>query len=143
MTRLSSSEGLQLDLEDSCREAFCTSLLLTGSALHAESVVMEAIELWNPNDTVEGAFTRYVIDRSVRTREEDEVWPAAHLLREELRPVLHLPQRHRHCFVLRVLVNLSGQACARILNLTSLQVDRYTAAALSDLVPLNEQERPH
>ncbi len=141
MTPLRAPDGLRSDLEESCREAFCTSLLLTGSVAHAESVVMEAIEFWNPSDTVEGAFTRYVIDRSVQSREQADVWPASQFIREELRPLLLMPDRHRHCFVLRMLVNLSRQACARILGLTGLQVDRYTKAAVSDLAQLNEQER--
>ena len=117
MTPLRAPDDLGSDLEDSCREAFCTSLPLTGSVAHAESVVMEAIEFWSPSDTV------------------------SQFIREELRPLLLMPDRHRHCFMLRMLVNLSRQACARILGLTGLQVDRYTTAAVSDLAQLNEQER--
>ena len=141
MTPLCSPESLQSDLEDSCREAFCTALLLTGSVAYAELVVIEAIELWNPSDTVEGAFTRSVIDKSLQVREPADVWAASPLLRKELRPVLRLSDTHRYCFVLRVLKNLSRQACARILGLTGLQVDRYTTAALAALARRSERER--
>jgi len=108
--------------------------------LQAEALVIEAIELWNPGDTVEGALTRYVIDRSVQAREAVDIRLASQIVREDLRPVLQLPDRHRHCFVLRVLANLSRQACECILGLTGFQVDRYTTAALADLAE-NERER--
>ena len=121
MTPLCSPKGLRSDLEDSCREAFWTSLLLTGSVLQAEALVIEAIELWNPGDTVEGALTRYVIDRSVQAREAVDIRLASQI-------------------VLRVLANLSRQACECILGLTGFQVDRYTTAALADLAE-NERER--
>ena len=136
-----SPDRLRSDFEDSCREAFCTALLLTGSVAYAELVVIEAIELWNPKDTAEGAFTRSVIDKSLQAREPADFWAASPLLRKELRPVLRLSGTHRYCFVLRVLMNLSRQACGRILGLTGLQVDRYTTAALADLARLSERER--
>jgi len=141
MTPQCSPDSLRSDFEDSCREAFCTALLLTGSVAYAELVVIEAIELWNPKDTAEGAFTRSVIDKSLQAREPADFWAASPLLRKELRPVLRLSGTHRYCFVLRVLMNLSRQACGRILGLTGLQVDRYTTAALADLARLSERER--
>jgi hypothetical protein len=104
----------------------------------AESVVIGAIELWTPGDNVEDALTRYVIDRSVQAREPVDIRPASEILSEELRPVLKLAGARRHCFVLRVLANLSRHACACILGLTSLQVDRYTSAALANWGELRE-----
>ena len=133
MTSISGSRVLRAELEDTCREAFCISLLLTGSVTLAESAVIDAIESWSPNDTAEGTLMRNVIDKSIASSGQTEIGPFPQIVRNELRPVLSLPDRHRHCFVLRILVNLSRRACARILGLTGLEVDSYTTTALADL----------
>ena len=50
----------------------------------------------------------------------------------ELQCVLHLPQYPRHCLVLRVLVWLPRETCARLLRSELNQIDEGTHAGLSD-----------
>lgn len=51
----------------------------------------------------------------------------------ELQCVLHLPQYPRHCLVLRVLVRLPRETCARLLRSELNQIDEGTHAGLSEL----------
>ena len=51
----------------------------------------------------------------------------------ELQCVLHLPQYPRHCLVLRVLVRLPRETCARLLRSELNQIDEGTRAGLSEL----------
>jgi DNA-directed RNA polymerase specialized sigma24 family protein len=136
MTRKSESR-----IEHTVNKAFLTAHLLTGSAEHAESAVMEALHSWEEEDGEEALF-HGVISAAARgettTEDQNEPDSSGSFLRSELRAVLSLPPQLRRCFVLHILAGLSRQACARLLNLQTRQVDRYTCAALRRLPFLAE-----
>ena len=58
---------------------------------------------------------------------------ASSMLPFELRHVLHLPTALRHCFVLRFLVGLPREDCARLLHLEIRQVDERARTAMLEL----------
>jgi len=66
---------------------------------------------------------------------------ASSILPFELRRVLHLPPALRHCFVLRFLVGLSREACARLLRLEIRQVDERARTAMLELPTIREEKR--
>ena len=112
------------------RRAFLTAHLLTGNADQAESLTMTAIESWNPEEESEQALFQDVLETAVRAPVQFKPDAASPYLPAELRAVLRLAPQLRRCYVLRILVQLPSQACARLLNLPSDAVDRYTCAAL-------------
>jgi DNA-directed RNA polymerase specialized sigma24 family protein len=63
----------------------------------------------------------------------EEVDQAASLLPRELQNVLYLPRRLRHCFVLRLLMAMSRECCARLLGLDVNEVDRNVSLAAEEL----------
>jgi DNA-directed RNA polymerase specialized sigma24 family protein len=105
--------------------AFVTAMLLTGSSRRAEAVVLDAINLWNPNEPFEEAIIRGAIQTETLPVSPEE----SSTLPPELSGVLHLPPRFRQSFVLRILMSLPAQDCARLLHLETHQVDEYASAA--------------
>ena len=110
--------------------AFLTAHLLTGNTEQAESATMTAIDSWNPEEESEEALFQDVLDTAVRAPVQFRPEAAGPYLSAELRAVLRLAPQLRRCFVLRILVRLPSQVCARLLSLPSDAVDRYTCAAL-------------
>jgi hypothetical protein len=115
--------------------AFLAAHLLTGSAERAERAIMEAIALWDLDQSDNELFEQ-VLRAAVQGTVEDVQAipngagsPNTHLP-AELQAVLRLAPQLRQCYVLRVLVGLPRQACASLLHLSSQQVDHYTCAAL-------------
>jgi len=128
--------------------AFRTAHLLTASIQQAESAVLEAIDSFDPDGETEETLFRYVVHAAVRSSVE-HILPSASnqsesamFLPVELQAVLNLPPNLRRCFVLRVLVGLSRQICARLLRLDARRVDQYTCAALQCLAA-STQDVPH
>jgi DNA-directed RNA polymerase specialized sigma24 family protein len=113
--------------------AFLAAHLLTANAEQAESAVMEAIASWDPDDDCEEALFERVLNIALRGQPSDVPDSPASFLPAELQAVVHLSPQLRRCFVLRILVGLSRQACARLLHWESRQVDQYTSAALKVL----------
>jgi len=119
--------------------AFLTAQLLTGNAAQAEHAVMGAIAAWGPGPG-ERDFMEHVVRTALGPKYENvqppkddkpfAEWPA------ELRAILHLPLPLRHCYVLRVLIGSSREACARVLGLTAQGIDESTTAALHMLPQL-------
>jgi len=113
-------------------KAFLTAHLLTANRKQAENAVLEAILHWDLDQGTEEAFLHRVAHAAIRAQDECES-SGADCLPLELQAVLDLSPRQRRCFVLRVLVGLSRQACARLLHLDIFHVDRYTCEALKYL----------
>jgi hypothetical protein len=107
--------------------SFVTALLITGSAERAEAAVLEAIQTTDPSDISAEALLDRTVSASIAGQlagqREDEKHLAVCSLPVELRNVLNLSTSHRRCFVLRVLLGLSGDVCARMLQTGIRQID--------------------
>ena len=129
------------NLEHTLNRAFLAARLLTGSAGQAETAVQDAIGLWDPDEDTEEALFQEVLKAAVRFPAEFAVsnwgvsnWrEAGSPLPAELQAVLRLSPRFRQCYVLRVLLGQSREACSRLLGLTSERIDEYTCSALRAL----------
>ncbi len=135
-------EGKQA-IEDIVSRAFITAHLLTGNTEQAESATMEAIDSWKPNDENESALLQITLNAAARaplrlplsnSNEQDQT---ESYLPMELRRVLRLAPALRHSFVLRVLVGLPPQVCARLLHLDSRRADQFLGAALRSIGTLD------
>jgi DNA-directed RNA polymerase specialized sigma24 family protein len=118
--------------------AFLTAHLLTANQRQAEGAVLEAIQHSDLEEDTEEAFLQRVACAAIQAEGEysssaDQPVPAEWLVPVELQAVLDLSPRLRRCFVLRTLVGLSRQVCARLLHLNILAVDQYTCEALEYL----------
>jgi DNA-directed RNA polymerase specialized sigma24 family protein len=118
--------------------AFLAAHLLTANQEQAESAVLEAILHWEVEEETEEAFLHCVAHAAIETQvgyssSSDDPVAAESFLPVELQAVLDLLPQLRRCFVLRVLVGLSRQACARLLQLSVFNVDQYTCEALEYL----------
>jgi len=130
-------------VENTIGKAFLTAQLLTANAEQAESAVMAALESWDATGNGEEALFHGVVNAAVRLINTD-VSPRnsqpeqGESLPPELEAVLKLAPRMRQCFVLRILAGFSPQACARLLDLDSRQVDEHACSALKRLPSLDE-----
>jgi DNA-directed RNA polymerase specialized sigma24 family protein len=116
--------------------AFLTAHLLTGSIQQAEDATLKGLDCWNPDEEPGEALFQSVLDAAARAqvqpnRPDSEA--SGSKLPNELKAVLRLSPELRRCFVLRVLVGLPSQVCARLLGLDSDRVDEDTCAALQCL----------
>ena len=127
----------QCGIETTISLAFRTAHLLTASVHQAESAVLKAIESFDPDGDSEETLFQSAMHAAVHGQVEVKLQSAsnqpASLVPVELQSVLDLSQNLRRCFVLRVLVGMSRQACARLLRLTVRSVDYYTCAAFHSL----------
>jgi hypothetical protein len=135
-----------------CR-ALIAPHLITGDLESAEEVVLRGIDLWNPDDEPEEQLVLKTIEAAVGLHARTELNESTvndSYLGNELKLVLRLEPRLRACFVLRNLVGLSPEACARLLGLRQREIDEYDAVALRRLAlfgpalqtELHQQERP-
>ena len=112
--------------------AFGTALLLTGATKTAEAAVMCAI------DALEDPSHRGLLIEAVRsavrqpTKSED-VLDALDLLPHELRRLFMLQPLLRECFVLRILVGLSPEVGAELLDISMAEFEDAVYAALTQL----------
>lgn len=129
-------------LERTISRAFLTAHLLTANIEEAESALVGAIDSWNPDhdtddDLVQEALCAAVqAADSTRSNRSDE---SESRIPSELKPILRLPAKLRHCYVLRVLEGLSRDACAKILRLDLRQVELYTCAAFQALPLISDR----
>jgi hypothetical protein len=125
-------------LRDAANRAYITAFLLSGSAERSEAAVLKSIRLMN-SDVASGEelFQRAVHAAielgEVSGQRVEELGLDSSTLPFELRCVLHLPQYHRQCLVLRVLVRMPRETCARLLRSELNQVDEGTHAGLLEL----------
>lgn len=111
-------------------QAFVIAHLLTGSAELAENATLDAIASWNGEESL----LEQVAQSAARVQPAQKASKASGgYLPEELRAVLGLPAEPRRCYVLRFLVGLSSAHSARLLDLSSDEVDRRACAAAEAL----------
>jgi len=113
--------------------AFLVAHLLTASTKQAESVTLAALDSWNPDEEPEEMLFQHVLDNAASKQDSNRPDPAREYLPDELLAVLQLAPQLRRCFVLRILVGLPAEVCARLLRLSPRRVDQFTCAALQCL----------
>jgi len=118
--------------------AFLTAHLLTASIQQAEDAASNAIDAWNPDEeSEETLFQNILLDAAARTSVEpapdSNPGASGSYLPKELKAILRLTPQLRRCFVLRMLVGLPSELCARLLQLHPDRVDQYLCAAFECL----------
>ena len=112
--------------------AFRTALLLTGDTRTAEAAVMHgmgACEDLSPRGLMMEAARS-----AVRRRTKSSDGPCeVECLPPELRRLFMLQPLARHCFVLRVLVGLSPEVCAELLEVSVTEFEDAVYGALTQL----------
>lgn len=112
---------------------FITAVLLTSDVKRAEAAVLDGFPFLDLNRTAVSAIHR----GSSQSLPEAVV----SLLPVELQRVLQLAPDLRRSFVLRMLVGMSREDCAALLNLESDQVEDATCKAAKQLARIAESER--
>ena len=126
-------------IESLLGKALLTAHLLTGSAEQAQSATMEALNAWHPYLETEADLWTKVLQAAAKepipatSSPSNHADPALSRLPTELLAVLKLEPVVRRCFVLRILVGLSAEACAALLQLRAQRVNQYTCAGLEAL----------
>jgi hypothetical protein len=112
--------------------AFRTALLLTGATKSAEAAVIHGIsarEELSPHGLLTDA-----VRSAVRLQASSANGPyEVECLPPKLRRLLMLPPLPRHCFVLRILMNLSSEVCAELLGVSVTVSEDALHAALIEL----------
>ncbi len=137
------SEGTsRMTTESQMREAagraFVTAFLLSGDAERAEAIVLKSIGSMNRGEASSDELIRDAVYAAVEPEEVPVRFPkkrkpAFSMLPFELQGVLDLPHYPRQCFVLRVLVGLPREVCAKLLSSKVLQIDEGARAAMLQL----------
>lgn len=127
------TEESKTHFENTLARAFKAAHLLTANFRQAEVVVLKAIDRFDAYHDTEEALFGYAlygaVEASDEPRSESTGWP----MPAELQAVLNLARDLRHCFVLRVLIGMSRQACAQLLGFKVRRVDVCTLAAMRQL----------
>jgi hypothetical protein len=114
------------------RRAFCAALILTGSLEAAEDAVLDAIATSECQ-----ANELLVATAKCAIQLRDECLPRPEMCCSLLPPELHrlflLSPAGRKCFVLRILMGLTLEMTAGILNLHRDEVDQVLCRVLNDL----------
>ena len=123
-------------------KAFNTALLLSGSARRAEAAVLEGIRLMDMDYASDETLLRGSMTAAIESTPQlhEDTSQAASMLPAELGRVLHLAPKLRHCFVLRLLMGRSSESCARLLHLSSNEVDDATCIAAAEFAGIAEKE---
>ena len=112
--------------------AFRTAVLLTGATKSAEAAVIHGIsarEELSPH----GLLTE-AVRSAVRLQASSANGPyEVECLPPELRRLFRLQPLLRHCFVLRILMNLSPEVCAELLGVSVTESEDALHAALIEL----------
>jgi hypothetical protein len=125
----------EYDLLKTLHQAFLTALLLTGSAERAEAAVIGGISASDLDYQCEEELLFETVKSAIQLNSEipRQFKRALSILPLELRSVLLLPLLSRQCFVMRVLVGLNLEACAKILHLDIHKVEESTLTAMETL----------
>ena len=120
--------------------AYRLAVLLTGGTALAEEAVIRAIESINLDAvTSDELFERTIVAATELTFSSDGSGfrsDEAEILPLELQNVALLPGKLRHLFVLRVLLSMSRDSSARLLDLEASAVDPTAGLAAQMLVGL-------
>lgn len=112
--------------------AFWAVLLLGCDTTTAEAAVLDGIAACE--DVSHRSLLIAALRSTLRRRANSaEARDAVQLLPAELRRLFGLPPRSRDCFVLRILLDLSPEVCARLLNISVTELDDALNAALTAL----------
>ena len=112
--------------------AFRTAVLLTGATKSAEAAVIHGIsarEELSPHGLLTEAVRSAVRLQASSANDPYEV----ECLPPELRRLFMLQPLPRHCFVLRVLVGLSAEVCAELLEVSVTHFENAVHRALTQL----------
>jgi hypothetical protein len=142
----SSAHSAAHDLHKNIARAFVTALLLTASAERAEAAILKGTKVdlgAMPAEALLRGIVTAALEPQYETLEQppEQLEHASHMLPIGLRHVLHLSTDLRHCFVLRVLVGLPREICARLLRVDAGQIDERTCTAMLEL-PAVQRNRP-
>jgi DNA-directed RNA polymerase specialized sigma24 family protein len=112
--------------------AFRTALLLGAATSTAEAAVLDGIDACG--HLSHRGFLIETVRSTIRRRMKsahavDEI----ELLPPELRRLFLLPPLLRDCFVLRILVGLSPEVCAELLDVSITELEDAVCAALNQL----------
>jgi len=127
--------------------AFITTILLTGSILIVRDQLLEGIRSLDiaatPDEQLLQTIVFTAMDQRLRSgrRQTEEMAQVSSLLPVELQRVLHLPVELRQCFVLRLLMAMPREFCARLLGLDVGAVDRDTGLAAQALAQIVQAEK--
>lgn len=121
-------------------KAFVTALLLSGSPEMAEDALLEGMRSSDNSGISDDDLLQQVAAAAVRTEAAPFAQAGAVQLPVELHNLLHLPPDLRRCFVLRFLVALPREACARLLRLGVQQIDELACRAAAALARIEAQE---
>ena len=112
--------------------AFRAALLLAGNTKTAEASVMDGIcaceDLSHRGLVIEAV--RSTLRRRTKSADASD---ALELLPPELRRLFMLQPLSRDCFVLRILVGLSPEVCAELLDVSITELEDAVCAALNQL----------
>jgi DNA-directed RNA polymerase specialized sigma24 family protein len=136
----------QLVTSKSLRTTFTTALLLTGSVNQAETAMLHGTRSVNACAASEEELLRNTAAAAIESQHwhprqrPEEIAQASSLLPLELQRVLQLTPDLRQCFVLRLLMAMSRESCARLLDLDVSAVDRDTCLAVQALARIVQAE---
>ncbi len=131
--------GSNLATPEGLSQCFLAAILLTANKGRAEAAVVGSISLLECEFTSDGALLRGTIKASLASSASfaeqtvGELAEAGSALPLELRHVLHVSQDLRQCFVLRILLGLSREACAALLGIDVQHIDELTCASVFQL----------
>ncbi len=112
--------------------AFRTALLFAGNTTTAEQAVMDGIDACE--DLSHRGLLMEAVRSTIRRRTKSADAPdALKLLPTELSRLFLLRPLSRDCFVLRILVGLSPEAGAELLNVSITEFEEAVCAALNQL----------
>jgi hypothetical protein len=112
--------------------AFRTALLLAGNTKTAEVSVMDGIGACE--DLSHRGLLIEAVRSTIRRRTKSADAPdALELLPPEMRRLFMLQPLSRDCFVLRILVGLSPEVCAELLDVSITELEDAVCAALNQL----------
>jgi len=122
-----------INMEETLYEAFRAALVLTGSVEAAERAVADGISIVGSDlagDTLLVETARYAIQRRAEYSDQQE---GLSLLPLELTALFLLSPICRDCLVLRVLMGLTSEVSAGIMNLSKDEIGEALYCALLDL----------
>jgi len=123
----------EIKIRETLCEAFRSALVLTGSIEAAERAVADGISTLGSDlagDTLLVETARSAIQRRAVYSDQSE---ALSILPPELQGLFRLSPIGRDCFVLRVLMGLTSEVSAGIMNLSKDETDEALYCALLDL----------
>jgi DNA-directed RNA polymerase specialized sigma24 family protein len=112
--------------------AFRTALLLGAATSTAEAAVLDGIDACG-HLSHRGFLIETVRSTTRRRMKSAHAVDEIELLPPELRRLFLLPPLLRDCFVLRILVGLSTEVCAEILDVSNIEFEDAVCAALNQL----------